>query len=46
VPIASVLLDCLHRAGLTDVTAVEPVEGGLAALAGIATRRSGPAAVR
>jgi fructosamine-3-kinase len=42
VPIASVLLDCLHRAGLTDVTAVEPVEGGLAALAGIATRRSGP----
>ena len=41
-PIASVLLDCLHSAGLTDVTAVEPVEGGLAALAGIATRRSGP----
>ena len=42
VSIASVLLDCLHSAGLTDVTAVEPVDGGMAALAGIATRRSGP----
>jgi hypothetical protein len=42
VPIASVLLDRLHSAGLTDVTAVEPVEGGMAALAGIAAQRSGP----
>ncbi len=42
VPIASELLDRLHSAGLTDVTAVEPAEGGMAALAGIATRRSGP----
>jgi hypothetical protein len=42
VPIASVVLDCLHSAGLTDVTAVEPAEGGLAALAGIANRRCGP----
>jgi fructosamine-3-kinase len=42
VPIASVLLDRLHGAGLTDVTAVEPVEGGMAALAGIAAQRSGP----
>jgi fructosamine-3-kinase len=42
VPVASVLLDRLHGAGLTDVTAVEPVEGGMAALAGIAAQRSGP----
>jgi fructosamine-3-kinase len=42
VPIASVLLDRLHSAGLTDVTSVEPVEGGMAAVAGIATQRSGP----
>jgi fructosamine-3-kinase len=42
VPIASFLLDRLHAAGLNDVTAVEPVEGGLAALAGLATRSSGP----
>jgi fructosamine-3-kinase len=42
VPIASLLLDRLHAAGLSDVTAVEPVEGGLAALAGVAARRSGP----
>lgn len=41
-PIASLLLDRLHAAGLTDVTAVEPVEGGMAALAGLATRRDGP----
>ena len=33
-PIASVLLDCLQRAGLTDVTAVEPVEGILATVDG------------
>lgn len=41
-PIASLLLDRLHAAGLSDVTAVEPVEGGLAALAGVAVRRNGP----
>ncbi|WP_246115622.1 fructosamine kinase family protein [Trebonia kvetii] len=28
--------------GLSDVTAVEPAEGGMAALAGVATRRGGP----
>jgi fructosamine-3-kinase len=43
VPTATLLLDRLHAAGLSDVTAVEPVEGGMAALAGVATRRSGPA---
>jgi fructosamine-3-kinase len=36
------LLDRLHGAGLTDVTAVEPAEGGMAALAGIATQCGGP----
>ena len=41
-PIASVLLDRLHGAGLTDVTAVELAEGGMAALAGIASRPDGP----
>ena len=40
-PIGSVLLDRLHGAGLTGVTSVEPVEGGMAALAGIATQRAG-----
>ncbi|ANZ41050.1 aminoglycoside phosphotransferase [Lentzea guizhouensis] len=34
----TLLLDRLHTAGLDDVTAVEPVEGGLAAVAGIAVR--------
>jgi len=42
VPITSVLLDRLHAAGLDDVVAVEPVEGGMAALAGLAGRRNGP----
>jgi fructosamine-3-kinase len=42
VPSASFLLDRLHAAGLSDVTAVEAVEGGMAALAGVAIRRSGP----
>ena len=41
-PAASFLLDRLHAAGLSDVTAVEPVDGGMAALAGVATRRGGP----
>src|SRR5689334_16458570 len=36
------LLECLLRAGLRDVLAVEPATGGLAALAGIATRRDAP----
>ncbi|MGH8890892.1 MAG: hypothetical protein ACRDV3_14180 [Acidothermaceae bacterium] len=40
-PTASLLLDRLHAAGLRDVTAVEPVDGGMAALAGVATQRSG-----
>ncbi|GIF75110.1 fructosamine kinase family protein [Asanoa siamensis] len=39
---APFLLDHLHRAGLDDAVAVEPATGGLAALAGIATRRDGP----
>ncbi|MEV4132166.1 fructosamine kinase family protein [Dactylosporangium sp. NPDC049742] len=38
----TLLLEGLHRAGLRDVDAVEPAGGGLAALAGIATRRGGP----
>ena len=41
-PTASLLLDRLHAAGLNDVTAVEPAGGGLAALAGVASRGSGP----
>jgi fructosamine-3-kinase len=36
------LLDRLRKAGLRDVATVEPVEGGMAALAGVATRRGGP----
>ncbi|MEU4620284.1 fructosamine kinase family protein [Actinoplanes sp. NPDC023801] len=36
---AAFLLECLHRAGMRDVVAVEPAAGGLAALAGIAARR-------
>ncbi len=36
------LLERLHRAGMRDVVAVEPAAGGLAALAGIATRRDAP----
>ncbi|MEU1370599.1 fructosamine kinase family protein [Streptomyces sp. NPDC005803] len=38
----SLLLDRLHRAGLSDAVSVTPVEGGVAALAGLATRRTGP----
>ncbi|MET7425507.1 fructosamine kinase family protein [Dactylosporangium sp. NPDC005555] len=38
----ALLLDGLRRAGMRDVVAVEPVVGGLAALAGIATRRDAP----
>jgi fructosamine-3-kinase len=33
------LLERLHRSGMRDVVAVEPVTGGLAAVAGIGTRR-------
>ncbi|MBR7832896.1 fructosamine kinase family protein [Actinospica durhamensis] len=40
---AILLRDRLHAAGFTDVTAVEPVEGGMAALAGIADRGDGAA---
>jgi len=36
------LLECLLRAGMHDVVSVEPATGGLAALAGIATRRDAP----
>jgi fructosamine-3-kinase len=39
---ATFLLESLQRSGMRDVVAVEPVTGGLAALAGIATRRDGP----
>ncbi|WP_250003889.1 fructosamine kinase family protein [Actinoplanes sp. M2I2] len=39
---AAFLLDGLRRAGIRDVVTVEPVTGGLAALAGIATRRGAP----
>jgi len=40
---SSVLLrERLDRAGITDVVAVEPVSGGLAARAAIATRRNAP----
>ncbi|MFF5289256.1 fructosamine kinase family protein [Paractinoplanes globisporus] len=38
----SFLLRCLLRAGMLDVVTVEPASGGLAALAGIATRRDAP----
>ncbi|KKJ99892.1 fructosamine kinase family protein [Micromonospora sp. HK10] len=38
----TLLLERLHHAGLTDVDTVEPAAGGLAALAGIATRRDAP----
>ncbi|MBM0202851.1 fructosamine kinase family protein [Micromonospora sp. NPDC051227] len=36
------LLERLHLAGMGEVVAVQPVTGGLAALAGIATRRDAP----
>src|SRR5687767_8201574 len=36
------LLECLLRAGMHDVVTVEPASGGIAALAGIATRRDAP----
>jgi fructosamine-3-kinase len=39
---ATFLLECLHRSGMRDVVAVKPVTGGLAALAGMATRRDAP----
>lgn len=40
---ATLLLDRLRAAGLQDVTAVVTVDGGMAALAGVATQRNGPA---
>ncbi|MDO3702433.1 fructosamine kinase family protein [Micromonospora sp. C28SCA-DRY-2] len=39
---AAFLLECLLHAGMRDVVAVEPATGGVAALAGIATRRDAP----
>ncbi|MGW5556971.1 fructosamine kinase family protein [Micromonospora sp. NPDC003944] len=36
------LLERLHLAGMREVVSVRPATGGLAALAGIATRREGP----
>ncbi|GAA4605309.1 fructosamine-3-kinase [Actinoplanes octamycinicus] len=39
---AAFLLDGLRRAGMDDVVAVQPATGGLAALAGVATRRDAP----
>ncbi|MCG5452232.1 fructosamine kinase family protein [Micromonospora hortensis] len=36
------LLERLHLAGMSEVVSVQPVTGGLAALAGIATRRDAP----
>ncbi len=39
---ATFLLERLVRAGMHDVSSVEPVPGGFAALAGIATRRNSP----
>ncbi|AGZ41068.1 fructosamine kinase family protein [Actinoplanes friuliensis] len=39
---ATFLRGCLDRAGIGDVVALEPVAGGLAALAGMATRRDAP----
>jgi fructosamine-3-kinase len=36
------LRECLSRAGMGDVVTVRPAPGGLAALAGIATRRDAP----
>jgi fructosamine-3-kinase len=36
---ATFLLDCMLRSGIRDVVTVEPASGGVAALAGIATRR-------
>jgi fructosamine-3-kinase len=39
---AAFLRASLDRSGIPDIVAVEPVSGGLAALAGIATRREAP----
>ena len=39
---ATFLLERMHRAGMRDVVTVEPATGGLAALAGVATRRDAP----
>lgn len=39
---ATFLLEALHRSGMDDVVTVEPATGGVAALAGIATRREAP----
>jgi fructosamine-3-kinase len=39
---ATFLLECLIQAGMHDVVGVQPATGGLAALAGTATRRDAP----
>jgi fructosamine-3-kinase len=39
---AALLLERLQRSGMRDIVGVEPVTGGLAALAGIAARRDAP----
>ncbi|WP_055589920.1 fructosamine kinase family protein [Streptacidiphilus griseoplanus] len=39
---SSLLMERLHGVGLSDAVSVTPAEGGLAAVAGIATRREGP----
>src|SRR4051794_35114163 len=41
-PPTTLLAERLSRAGILDVVAVEPVSGGLAALAGIALRENAP----
>ncbi|WP_246157910.1 hypothetical protein [Catellatospora sichuanensis] len=38
----TLLLECLHRAGMRDIVTIEPATGGVAALAGTATRRDAP----
>jgi fructosamine-3-kinase len=38
-PPTTLLLECLHRAGMRDIVTIEPATGGVAALAGTATRR-------
>jgi len=38
-PSTTLLLECLHRAGMRDIVTIEAATGGVAALAGTATRR-------
>src|SRR5687768_2050090 len=41
-PLTASLAERLSRAGIRDVVTVEPVSGGLAALAGVALRKDAP----